>query len=203
MVFLRSRHTGPHTVDARAGTRRESHLLVGLDVAAGAGAGVRVGGLVVGLGPEGVVVRGARAVVQAGAHVHAQRAQAAARGRVRRLVAAREALGALAGQRLLGAPHGERALPHLRAQVEAHLGEARAVRVAAPHAAQRRRPQVQVAVLQQELALGLRARDEAVRVLVVPATSHARSGPTALVGCRVRSALLPFAPVIMHMYVNN
>lgn len=130
---------------------------------------VLVGGGVVPLGAEAVLVRARRALVQAGAHVHAQRAQAPLRLLVLGEVALAAPPRALQLQRVGVAPHLQRARLHLRAQVQPHVRARAAVRVAAPHAAQRRRPQVQVAVLQQELALGLGARQQRVGAVWIPA----------------------------------
>lgn len=123
---------------------------------------------VVGLRAVHVLVCRSRPVEQAGAHVHPQRPETAAGGCVGGSLSAPVPLLPFPPQLLLGAPHLEGALLHLHAQVQSHLGEARAVRVSAPYTPQRRRPSVQVAVLQQELALGLRPGDQLMFVLVVP-----------------------------------
>lgn len=145
------------------------HLLIGFYVAAlCASARVLVGIGVVALLAEGVLMGARRAVVEAGAHGHTQRGEAAPGRRSARLLPPLGTRLPLLLDALLGAPHEARSLLHLGAQVEPHLGEARTVRVATPHAAQRRLARVQVAVLQQELILRLSARDQCVRPLVVP-----------------------------------
>lgn len=140
---------------------------------------VLVGSLVVALRAEGVRVLRARAVEQAGAHVHTQRPQPPRRAVVPLPRARLLAPLALLLQRALRAPHLARARLHLRAQVQAHVAQPRAVRVAAPHAAQRRRPQVQVAVLQQEGGARLGARHQRVRAVVVPAARRGRQRAAA------------------------
>lgn len=58
---------------------------------------------------------------------------------------------------------------YLQLEVELHVAPARVVGVLLEDEPERRLPQVQVAVLQQELLLGLRPRHQPVLHLVVPA----------------------------------
>lgn len=125
------------------------HLLVGLGVAAvEAGARVLVGRRVVLLGPPAVAMRLGAAPEQAGAHVHAQRAQATLLRLVLRALALVFAARALLAQLCLAAPHLARARLDAGAHVKAHVvGGAARVRVAPHQRLERRRPRVQVAVL--------------------------------------------------------
>lgn len=146
-----------------------SHLLIGLGVSAGeAGAGVDVGAGIVRLGTELVLVCGALGRVQTRAHVHPQRAQAAdcapPRPRRPRALSPRPLLV----QRRVRAPHLQRALLQLRAQVQPHVAEPSAVRVAASQTSQRGFSTVQVAILQKVLVLGLCACHESVFSFSIP-----------------------------------